>query len=88
MSTFPTQLFATIIALLAVLVLAWLCLKTLSHATRRSRSSYRIKVLESVPVGTRERLVLTKLDDEELLLGVTAESVTVLSKKSANQSQP
>ncbi len=84
MNTFPTQLIATIAALVIVLVIAWLCIKLLAQVTKKSRAGYRIKVIESVPVGTRERLVLASIDGEELLLGVTADSVTLLRRTSAD----
>jgi len=49
MNTFPTQLIATVLALVVVLIIAWLCIKVLAQVTKRSRTGFRIKVIESVP---------------------------------------
>lgn len=80
MSGFPLQLVLTILALALVLALAWLLLRGLaSMTTGRSRGG-RLTLLDSLPVGTRERVVLVRLDDTEYLLGVGSGSVQRLDQ--------
>ncbi len=39
-----------------------------------------MKVITSMPLGTRERVVLVQVGEEQLLLGVTAQSVSLLAR--------
>jgi len=80
---FPVTLLITLFALAFVLVLAWLALKLLarSGAVALGGRSGRLKVLQSVPVGARERVVLMEVDGEELLLGVADGGVRVLERR-------
>ncbi len=75
MNNFPTTLLFTFIALALVLVLAWIILRGLSRLNITKSRSGRIEVLDSVPLGSRERLVLVRCDEQEYLLGVTANHV-------------
>jgi len=83
-SGFPVTLLITLFALAFVLVLAWLALKLLakSGAVAIGGKGGRLRVLQSVPVGARERVVLLEVDGEELLLGVAAGGVQVLARPS------
>lgn len=78
MNSFPTSVLFTLLALVLVLVLAWLILRGLSKMNITKSRNGRIEVLDSVPMGTRERLVLVRCDEQEYLLGVTASSITRL----------
>lgn len=68
-----------IIALLAVLALivglAWL-LKRLPGAGLRS--SDQLRVVSSLAVGQRERLLVVQVGPQQLLLGVTAQGISTL----------
>lgn len=68
-----------IVALLAVLALivglAWL-LKRLPGAGLRS--SDQLRVLSSLSVGQRERLLVVQVGPQQLLLGVTTQGITTL----------
>ena len=79
---FPLALLSTVIALAAVLAIAWLALRLLARAGVGGavRPGGRLKVLQSVPVGTRERLVLVRYEAREYLLGVTAGGVSVIER--------
>ena len=77
-SGFPTTLLFTLIALILVLVLAWFAIRMLAQLSTGRSKGGRIEVLQNVPVGTGERLVLLKFDNREILIGVTAGGITVL----------
>ena len=44
-----------------------------------------IKVVESLSIGTRQRIVLVESDDQRILVGVTAQSLTGLGQWSTNR---
>ena len=78
-ASFPMTLLVTIVALAFVLVLAWFAIRLLARgASGGLVRTGRVRVLQSVPVGARERVVLVEFDGRELLLGVTAGRVSVL----------
>ena len=59
--------FALVIVLLLSLLFV---LKRLQHGSVFKSRGQRLHVLESLSLGTRQRLVLVRLDQQELLLGV------------------
>ena len=61
--------------LLVIFILAYLFKKF----TNFGSASKNIKVLESHPLGPREKLLIVKVRDQELLLGVTKNSINQLS---------
>ncbi|MBX2825491.1 MAG: flagellar biosynthetic protein FliO [Gammaproteobacteria bacterium] len=71
----------TILALALVLVLAWLILKALASSGMAKTRSGRVRITETLPLGTRERLVIVEHDGHEYLLGVSSASVNLLEKK-------
>ena len=68
-----------LLALIAVLVLivglAWL-LKRLPAAGLRN--SEQLRVVSSLGIGQRERLVVVQVGDQQLLLGITAHAINTL----------
>jgi len=76
MSNFPTSLVYTVLALALVLALAWIILRGISRLSITKSRSGRIEILDSVPLGSRERLVLVRCDQQEYLLGVTADNIS------------
>ncbi len=77
-SSSPFSLMITLLALVFVLVLAWLTLKFLAKLNRNSIGGGRMQVLQSQAVGSRERIVIMKVDDKEYVLGVTANGISVI----------
>ena len=79
---FPVTLLITLLALVFVLVLAWLAIKLLarSGAVAMTGRNGRLRLVQSVPVGARERIVLLEVDGEEWVVGVSAGSVTRLDR--------
>lgn len=78
-----TNLLSTAVALVVVLLLAWVSLRALKRM-QQGRSSMRNdgsevpQVLRSVGLGPRERLVTMRYRGREYLLGVTAGAVSVV----------
>lgn len=67
-----------------VLAIAWAALALLARASRRRLpSGGQLRVVRGVAVGTRERVVLLRDGDSELLLGVSPGGVTLLDKRPA-----
>ena len=67
--------FTLVIALLLALLFV---LKRLQHGSVFKSRGQRLHILESLSLGTRQRLVLVRLDQQELLLGVGANEVQTL----------
>ncbi len=66
-------------ALVIVLLLALLyVLKRLQHGSVFKARGQRLHVLENLSLGTRQRLVLVRLDQQEVLLGVGAHEIRTL----------
>ncbi len=67
--------FALVIALL--LGLLW-TLKRLQGGALMQRKHQRLQVLESLSLGPRQKLALVRINDQQLLIGVTAGQITAL----------
>ena len=78
MSLGPT-LLQVVAALVVTLALVFAC----AFAVRRFggigvRGGHLIQVLSAAPIGSRERIVLLKVHDRQLLVGVTTNAITPL----------
>jgi flagellar protein FliO/FliZ len=78
MSVGPT-LLQVVAALVVTLALVFAC----AFAVRRFggvgvRGGQMIQVLSAAPIGSRERIVLLKVHDRQLLVGVTTNAITPL----------
>ena len=80
-----SSLLVTALALAFVLALAWLFLRLLKRATTLRAVDGRVppQVLQAVPLGGRERLVVVRDGEHEYVLGVTAASVSLIDKRAA-----
>ena len=80
-----SSLLVTALALAWVLALAWLFLRLLKRATTLRAVDGRVppQVLQAVPLGGRERLVVVRDGEHEYVLGVTAASVSLIDKRAA-----
>lgn len=83
--TVISSIFALLLSLAFVLGLAWGGLWLLrkfqdgSFGKLKSENDGRkLRFERALPVGPRERLVLIEIDGEDMLLGVTAHSITTL----------
>ncbi len=81
-----SSLLATLLALAFVLALAWLFLRLLKRATTLRSVDGRTppQVVQAVPLGGRERLVIVRHGAQEYVLGVTAASISLIDKRTAS----
>lgn len=69
--------FALVIALL--LGSLWALRKLQSGASlMRGKADARLKIVETLSVGPRQKIALVQLDGQDVLLGITAQSITAL----------
>lgn len=66
-----------LLGLLAVLALLLLCAWLVRRGGLTGQSGV-IKVVSQTPVGTRERVVLIQVGEQQLLIGVTAQQISLL----------
>lgn len=72
------QYLASFTLVIFLLLSLLFILKRLQHGSMFKSRGQRLHVLESLSLGTRQRLVLVKLDQQEFLLGVGANEVHTL----------
>ncbi len=82
----PMTIAFTILALIIVLIVAWLAIKMLAKLNRVNPNGVKaVKIRQTIAVGSRERLVIVRYRDRELLLGVTAGGISVLKDNPDNR---
>jgi len=70
--------FGSLVFVIAfILLLAWL-LKRMRLPSMNGRDG--LKVVRQLPVGTKERIMVVQAGEEQFLIGVTAQSVNMLSR--------
>ncbi|SFK19520.1 flagellar biosynthetic protein FliO [Methylophaga sulfidovorans] len=70
-------LFGLLLVLACIVAVAWL-LKRTNHF--HAAANGKLKVIAGIPLGTRERVILVQIGEEQLLLGVTAQQINTLHK--------
>ncbi|MGD8909731.1 MAG: flagellar biosynthetic protein FliO [Chromatiales bacterium] len=85
MNNYAQELLFVILALLFVVVMAWLLLKGLRGFHSQSADGARIKLILTLAIGTKERLAVVNYRDHEYLIGITPSSITLLDKSPASQ---
>ena len=79
--TEQSELIQPILNLALVLLLVVACLWYLKQFyLRKNSKSGRLVYLETLAVGTKERVVLIQVDSRTLLLGVSPQNVVLLSE--------
>ncbi|MFA0086124.1 flagellar biosynthetic protein FliO [Vibrio sp. 10N.261.51.F12] len=77
----PFDLAATLGALVLVIVvilgLAWL-LKRMKVPSMMNQQG--LKIVRQIPVGTKERIAIVEAGEEQFLVGITAQSIQLISK--------
>jgi flagellar biogenesis protein FliO len=63
-----------------VVTLAWFLMKMLKGLYHRHSDGNRLKLMLTLPVGTRERIVVISYRDSEYLVGITAGGMSLLDK--------
>ena len=67
-----------ILALLMVLALIVVCALVLKRFQPGLKNQHGLKVITSMHLSAKERLVVVQVNDKQLLLGVTAHQISVL----------
>lgn len=76
--------FALVIALLLGVLFA---LRKLQMTQAFGRKSARLQVVETLPLGTRHKIALVRCDEQEILVGITANEITALGQWPARPPQ-
>lgn len=69
-----------ILSLLMVLALIIICAFILKRFNFTQQSASQLKVVTSLSLGAKERIVVIQAGEQQLLLGVTAQQVTLLDR--------
>ena len=78
--------FALVIGLL--LAMLWALRKLQNGQGFIKRPHQRLSMVESLSVAPRQKIALIRLDDQEILVGITAQSITVLHTPTAPAAAP
>lgn len=69
-----------ILSLLMVLALIIICALVLKRFNFTQQSASQLKIVTSLSLGAKERVVVIQAGEQQLLLGVTAQQVTLLER--------
>jgi flagellar protein FliO/FliZ len=72
-------LFSFIFVIGLLLTLLWTLRKLQNGSSLLRKSTQRLHTLETLSVGTRQKIMLIRVDNREILVGVTAQQMTVLT---------
>ena len=73
--------FALVIALLIALL--WALRKLQNGQGLIKRSSQRLQVMESLSLAPRQKIALIRIDDQEILVGITAQQINLIHTTTA-----
>ena len=68
--------FAVVLALLGVVLYA---LKKMQNGSLLGMSQRRIRILDTVSIGPRQKIILLRVKDEDILVGVTVQQINTLA---------
>ncbi|MBP6275812.1 MAG: flagellar biosynthetic protein FliO [Limnohabitans sp.] len=72
-------LFSFIFVIGLLLALLWTLRKLQNGSSLLGKNTHRMQTLETLSVGPRQKIVLIRVDDREILVGITVQQMTVLS---------
>ena len=72
-------LFSFVFVIGLLLALLWSLRKLQNGSPLLRKSSQRLQTLETLSVGPRQKIMLIRVDEREILVGVSAQNITVLS---------
>jgi flagellar protein FliO/FliZ len=72
-------LFSFVFVIGLLLILLWTLRKLQNGSPLLRKNTQRLQTLETLSVGPRQKIMLIRLDDREVLVGVTAQHMTVLN---------
>jgi len=73
-----TTLAALMLVVVLILFLAWLVKRMKLPGLQGGDAS--LKILRQLPLGQKERIVLLQVGEEQMLIGVTQQNISLLSK--------
>lgn len=80
MDNYLQELLFTLIALVIVIAMAWLLLKAFKEFHSKQGKGNPIKLILTMPVGSRERLMVVTYREHEYFVGITPNGMTLLDK--------
>ena len=72
-------LFSFVFVIGLLLTLLWTLRKLQNGQGLLRKHTQRLQTLETLSVGTRQKIMLIRVDDREILVGVSVQNITVLS---------
>jgi flagellar protein FliO/FliZ len=66
-----------------LLAMLW-ALRKLQNGQFIKRPHQRLQIIESLSVAPRQKIALIRMDNQEVLVGITAQQITVLHTPAAN----
>lgn len=81
-----TSLLFAVVALAVVLALAWLLLKGLAALGQRSSANSPMRIKATLPLGSRERLVVMEYRGNDYLLGVSSGNISKIDSHTVIES--
>ena len=72
-------LFSFLFVIGLLLALLWTLRRLQGGPSLLRKHTHRMQTLETLSVGTRQKIMLIRVDDREILIGVTAQNMSVLS---------
>ena len=72
-------LFSFVFVIGLLLALLWTLRKLQNGQGLMRKHTQRLQTLETLSVGTRQKIMLIRVDDREILVGVSVQNMTVLS---------
>ncbi|MEJ2764145.1 flagellar biosynthetic protein FliO [Photobacterium sp. MCCC 1A19761] len=73
-----TTLAALMLVVMVILFLAWLLKRMKLPGIQGGDGA--LKILRQLPVGQRERIVLLQVGEEQMLVGITQQNISLISK--------
>ncbi|MCP4988814.1 MAG: flagellar biosynthetic protein FliO [Colwellia sp.] len=77
-----------ILSLLMVLALIIICAFVLKRFNLTQQSVSQLRVVTSLSLGAKERVMVVQMGEQQLLLGVTAQQITLLDKLAEPLTEP
>ncbi|WP_295523059.1 flagellar biosynthetic protein FliO [Limnohabitans sp. Rim8] len=72
-------LFSFVFVIGLLLTLLWTLRKLQNGQGLLRKNTQRLQTVETLSVGTRQKIMLIRVDDREILVGVSVQNITVLS---------
>jgi len=72
-------LFSFVFVIGLLLTLLWTLRKLQNGQGLLGKNTQRLQTLETLSVGTRQKIMLIRVDDREILVGVSLQNMTLLS---------